>query len=398
MMFVSLILFACVAMMWPTGEVVSERAQLQTAADASAYAASVRVARATNLVTATNMLMVQNLSVYSMSFTIVFTAINIVVDWADAIDDAASIPVVGPAAAAVVAAACLAEFLATTDFWFKALPTAIQELFQMKTLQRVDALANFQTSLINATPRAIEDQRKDMADYFRCDIRLTQPGRSDMRTTMDMPFEDANFLTVILPKAIQFFKDQRRMNSYLRPISIGNGQRNWRTHCLTGFLTGYAISWATGRVTKPKQLRGSFGLEFSPTEDNRERYHSIIATASRERGASRRFIMRSDTATSGVFGGAVFGAGVNQSDTAVAYAQAEVYNGIDGIIGSTPFSFVASFPWRMWSSWGWQWQPRLSPSSGLVRALQSDSQLRTIFQKSGVTSSDFNDLSTINLH
>jgi hypothetical protein len=40
----------------------------------------------------------------------------------------------------------------------------------------------------------------------------------------------------------------------------------------------------------------------------------------------------------------------------VAYAQAETFNGMDGHL---PWK-VAPYPWRVWTTYGWQWAPRLT--------------------------------------
>lgn len=51
----------------------------------------------------------------------------------------------------------------------------------------------------------------------------------------------------------------------------------------------------------------------------------------------------------------------------VAYAQAETFNGIDGFLdtfnvgGSGLLAMMYSiYPWRVWTTWGMQWQPRLT--------------------------------------
>ena len=42
----------------------------------------------------------------------------------------------------------------------------------------------------------------------------------------------------------------------------------------------------------------------------------------------------------------------------VAYAQAEIFNGIDGL-----FMQYIHFPYRVWTTWGWHWEPRLTHGS-----------------------------------
>ena len=54
--------------------------------------------------------------------------------------------------------------------------------------------------------------------------------------------------------------------------------------------------------------------------------------------------------------------------------------------------------WRTGTVGGWNWQPRLSLSDALPKALQLNPDLQDALEKAGITTSDEASLAPINLH
>jgi len=133
-------------------------------------------------------------------------------------------------------------------------------------------------------------------------------------------------------------------------------------------------------------LTTQFGpLEFGPTSLADRRDFTVVATAI-EANASNGFRVMP-----GLFNNPIM-----PNDEVIAYAQAETYNGIDGRLSQIGFSIP--YPFRVWTTYGWQWQPRLTRGDQLGAALGGDSTLRGIFSRIGVLGSDESELSDVALH
>jgi hypothetical protein len=106
---------------------------------------------------------------------------------------------------------------------------------------------------------------------------------------------------------------------------------------------------------------------------------------------------------------AIFG----QTDPLVAYAQGETFNWMEFNTtygGSDQFDSPSYVPyyyfgaiacprgWRTGTVGGWNWQPRLSLSDALPKALQLNPDLQDALEKAGITTTDEPTLAPINLH
>ncbi len=101
----------------------------------------------------------------------------------------------------------------------------------------------------------------------------------------------------------------------------------------------------------------------------------------------------------------------------MAYAQAETFNWMEynsAYGGSERFDQVSwidyyangawfgGIPvprcWRLSTVGGWSWQPRLSVSDALAKALQVNPELQSYFDSAGITGGDATDFDAVNLH
>ncbi len=381
------ILFAMLAMVWNTGAVTSERARMQIAADTAAHAAAVRVSRLNNLITATNMMVVVNLSEYGHALATPITAGKIVKHWSDKIKSLKAIPIVGPALAAAMAAyIVVAEFLPTApDFWFGALIPAIIEIVQFgggPALSRISEIVEFQESMIDGTAVAIEGTRAQMAEYYNCDIRLTQPGQVGLsKDTWEPPVHQAGPTALLIPVMQQWNKDYKGMYDYLKPINIGKGQKEWK-NTTTGTVAGSPfVAWIFADMPYIIRTQPAWSpIDMNPDEDEIDQYFTVVATAKRESGATPRHVFQN-----------IFGKGLNANDIVLCYAEAETYNPAAGAVDSVPGlgPILNMIPWRGHTTLGMQWQARLTRQTALREALENDPTMQLWWLQAGILPQDY---------
>ena len=92
---------------------------------------------------------------------------------------------------------------------------------------------------------------------------------------------------------------------------------------------------------------------------------------------------RLDNASGKFIAPGIFREAVTPGDAIIAYAQAETINGISGRLEKFDFplleQLVEAYPFRVWTTYGWQWQARLTRGDMLRTALESDQTLREWF-------------------
>ena len=128
-------------------------------------------------------------------------------------------------------------------------------------------------------------------------------------------------------------------------------------------------------------------LERDWNADDRDVF-TIVATA---RGQVNR---------DGFIAPGLFGDPIAPNGEIVAYAQAETNLGIDGFLDfpgqpswlNVMTSVLKVYPYRVWTPWGWQWQPRLTRGDYVDEALQVDTTLSGWYSPAGVTSGDLDDV------
>ena len=81
-------------------------------------------------------------------------------------------------------------------------------------------------------------------------------------------------------------------------------------------------------------------------------------------------------------------------DVNIAYAQAETYNGPSEALSKIPgLGAIANFiPFRVWTFFGFEWQPRLTLGDQVKKALESDSDMANIWARIHFDNSQFSDI------
>jgi hypothetical protein len=376
------VFYAMAAMVWNTGKVTSAKIEAQTAADAAAYSSAVWTSRAMNVTTGTNMLILRHSTAITAAFSPalfltwmppVFWAVRVATDCIPCFIP----PFVGCATCAATTARVLMEVASWTVFLIRwgqgmaGLPDIIGNL---------SALWSYQVDWVNnICPDMIEQQRLALQDYYDCEIRLA---RGDGTYPIEPPLHRGNPLTFLIPYGARCYveswdgDDSWHNHVLIRPgpvppfgITIGRGVMAWEI----GFVVTFFINWgASGSfhhvlVTQPWYSPVEFGPSASELVDpDAWRPFTIVATAQkRESNATSRQPPRQPLT---FMAPGFFDDPVNP----VAYAQAETYNPIDAhLLGR-----FLPHPWRVWTPWGWQWQPRLShgdPSAFMNPAWAADS-------------------------
>ncbi|MEM1164754.1 MAG: Tad domain-containing protein [Planctomycetota bacterium] len=430
-----------------TGTVVSEKIQLQTAADTAAYASSLHMAREVNLITAANinitLLKSARAVIMSQQASLADFGLNLsehvrdIRDLIQAANALAAIPIVGPALAAPVYAFAAIYAAAT------AIDSARYFVLTLGTTQsqssgwieigpntgnlggRIRDLHNFQRAVVNATPVTIENQRRMMESFYRCNIRITQPGRNiagannriQANQVRHPVRQTSTGVEILTPMAQSFYG---RFLGFL-PIDIKDADWEGRNDDYDDLdLTVNRRGWVS-RGRRERQVYNSalaeensgvpeaeigFGLAYavnlieqdfyvlhtqqavleepSLSEADRDRFRTFVATAYREGGSSGEFMMGGPPREEPAFGTGVFFSGVNGGDTMMATAEAEIYNIVAESLRSAGVGILNSVPWQLWSTMGMNWQSRLTEFTSTRRALDGDSHLRNIWSRAGI--------------
>ena len=399
------VFYALAAMVWNTGKVTSAKIEAQTAADAAAYSSAVWTSRAMNVTTGTNMLILRHSTAITAAFSPIldtfmppiFWAIQVVTDCASAFVP----PFVGVAKCMATLAQVAweavnwAAFLVMWGQGMAGLPDIIGNMIDLWTYQ-LDWVNNI-------CPNAIEEQRAALEDYYDCDIMLA---RGDGAYPIRPPLQRGNPLTYLIPYGARCYQeswasdDSWHNHIFINLLVIGRAQLMWEI----GFVIAFFVNWpSTGFLHHIPSSQPQWSLlEFGPSarelvDADAWRPFTIIATArKRDSNATSRQPPRQPLT---FMAPGLFGDPVNP----VAYAQAETYNPIDA-------HFVGRFlphPWRVWTPWGWQWQPRLShgdPSAFLNPARASDSLVpgvattTNLFSDLGVTITNQTDVNNVTTH
>jgi len=382
--FMALVFFCCAALVWNTGRSTAAVMHTQTAADAAAYSSAVWTSRSVNNITGANMLILRNASAQVAASAVISTTILVPINWVAWIAEMASdcgpfAPICAAAAALYVATVELPPYI---KFVVKAAPTAFSAVVANKFPKRIGELWRYEDAWVKATPKAIEAQRKLLEKYYNCKIHLTRPGD---RGTITPPLERGNFLSLLTTLTMRFwvFKHDNKWpkEGNFKTIKKGKAEQSWNIGAGLATVLMPAVH-GTEHYILPTQWGP---LESGPTSLDDWKDFTVVATAVTEDASRGALVMPG-----------IFGDPITPGDGVIAYAQAETYNGIDGRLQQIGLSLP--YPFRVWTTWGWQWQPRLTRGDQLRNALQGDPELRAIFSRINVTSGDWNDLHKIALH
>lgn len=396
--FLGLLFYCGAALVWNTGMTIAARMYVQTVADTAAYSSAVWTTRAVNNVTGTNMLVARNASGFAISMDVISTSVAIPIWWAEWADkmseecDALLLipPPVGEALAEAcydyIAAVLLEEFVHYLKFITKALPSALEGLVRFPP--RIYELGEYERAWVEATPGAIKEQVEKIRDYYdpvetmfglagekKLEIHLTRPTTD--RGEIKPPLVPGNVASILPVTVIRFFRDSGGActdeeigwpcDEDFKKIKKGRAVESWWAGSLLAVPAAAGIAGGNHYILPTTTL--AF-LERAPDDLDDWRDFTVVATAKLERATRGRLMAPG-----------VFTDPIAPDDTVIAYAQAETYNGISGRIhrGISELpgikDVIEAYPFRVWTTWGWQWQPRLARGDQLHNALEADGEL-----------------------
>ncbi|MDX2116004.1 MAG: hypothetical protein SFZ24_10370 [Planctomycetota bacterium] len=364
------ILFYCsAALVWNVGLVTTRKMQVQTAADAMAYSAATWTSRCVNLMTGTNMMILRNTTAQAAASGVVAVTIGVPIWWAVEIVRAigcAPPPFNIPCIIAAVARVA-AEIPSYAQFVADSAPDAFEAVFSNTFPDRISEIHRFQNELFDATYDAIETQRQAYEQQYGVRLWVARPGDGD--GLVRAPVRGGDFLSFLPVVMLRWVLSDNNLpgdadfNSF---NSVGRANMMWNITTLATLAIMAAVHGGDHYV-----LESQLGpLELSPADEGREKF-TVVAVAAAEDVAGPSFM------ASGLFSHAV-----SPSNTVVAYAQAETCNGIDERLAST--GIPLPWPFRVWTTWGWQWQPRLTRGDLLNEAFENDDAMREAIVAGGV--------------
>jgi hypothetical protein len=394
--------FAATAMVYNTGQTISIRQRPAHVADTVAYMSTNWMSRGMNLIGMTNRIAARNMSAFAVPFANFYVAGMVWKSWTDFVNDTCS-PACDGIQAVVACAPCQAAvwaYLAATEIVPHYVPFILAQIGTPLTtmiegfggggvIGRVKDISDFQKSVKNAIPQIIEDQRSRAAQYYNMTIRLTQaeapdtkPQQADGRVYL--PVKEQGFFDTLYPVLARLHQADAGWynDSDVRGMSIGEAQKHWKNGAygaaafaaMWGYLMGGPLN------VLPTQ---TFIFETNVSPDNMGQF-SVIASVMDAVNPRQTFFLDG-----------LFPYTTNHAKVITAYAQAETVNPMEGV----PLLGFVPVPWRLWSSAGNIWVPRLNKGDKFQAAFNRDSTMRQQFYlPHGVTQSDASRLPAITLH
>jgi hypothetical protein len=366
------VFFTALAGVWNTGKATSARMHTQIVADTAAYGAATWISRGMNQITATNILIQRNATAFGISFDVmplgIVWLILVISNWVEAVEEACAACLIACAACAapVIAYIAAVEVPVVTNYIAQAWPVAAQGLAEFP--DRIDELKEYQDAWIAAIPEVIEEQREKFEDYYGTKIRYTQPGEDDGE--VELPVKEGNLITCMPTYAYRFYqKDDNIPDEYNFDLMVfGDGEGEWDNLKHIGMVLGWLLNGMNHHVLETQ----SGPLEMAPDSLDDWKKFSVVATAMSEE------VSENYRVAPGIFEWAY-----SPQDVMIAYAQAETYNGPSETLSKVPgLGFITDMlPFRVWSFWGWQWQPRLTIGDQLQNALQDDQDMQDMWER-----------------
>jgi len=268
------------------------------------------------------------------------------------------------------------------SFLVRSIGTALSTILSNTLPNRIREIHRFQEAVVRATPNAIAAQERNLENFYGVDIRLTVPGRSDGFVTP--PLKKGNFLSTALVVAGRFFT---RDSNWPSEGNFGSFNSVGKAKTLWNGTAGITIAlMAAVHGSRNYVLTSQSGpLEYGPSNLTRRREFSVVATAVERNASAGKLVMP-----------AIFSSPISPQDQIIAYAQAETYNGIDGRLSQ--LGVPIPYPFRVWTTWGWQWQPRLTRGDQFRSAFLGDSSMRSIYGRLRIQRSDESGFHRVTLH
>ncbi len=371
------VLVALIGMVWNTGEFSTRKMRAQAVADTAAYGAAQHNARALNLITASNKVIVRTASAEVLAISAVETLVIVGARLTDLSIKATKL--MGGLwtfwAGVELAAQLVPEWQAYVRFAKQVFP-AIRKVPQLR--QRLRQLDSYQQAVVAQTPRWIEQQRSHIEIASGHQVYLTQAGAAKPGT-VSPPVRPGDLASLQATLVAQVNSDRKKLERMLRPIRLGGGQQTWLA------TTNMTSLFIAGTTKHHVLITQTFTAELAPSNYQRDTAFTVLAVASTDWSTKPQpFIPR------------YFGKPVRD---VVAYGAAETFNGHDNPV--TGVTGVV-LPWRVWSKQGWWWRPRLTHAEALRLTIQQsnqDQKLADMFQRAGIRFyGSKHDLHPVNLH
>ncbi len=392
-LFMGLIIFALAAMVWNTGKITTSAIEAQTAADTAAYTSAVWTSRAVNMIAATNMHGLRDASAIGVSTAVIFEGAWILTFQTIFLVGTVIPQLTNPftlASGLAALAVWLAEFIQWIIFVVETGWPVFPIIDIVNLAKHLGEVLSYQQAWVAAVPGLIETQRQQIADYYDCDISL-QLGNGS--TSIAPPLHRGTPLTCLVPIGLRYIYDAFAEGSWYSDtkikttIKIGKAKVGWLIGGLLGAVAAIPALGFTHHVLSsqpgfsPLEI-GPFGFGFSIDPATWDDYSVIAVARKRTTNAASKQFPDQPLAfmAPGLF---------TRSDQLrpAAYSQAETFNAIDGLLptlkigGVAPFQIISSiYPWRVWTDWGWQWQPRLTHGANLPN---------TVFANQGIQLTSF---------
>lgn len=386
--------YVAAALVWNQGLAVSHRIRNQTAADAAAYAAATWNARCLNNVTGANLLLVRHAAAQAVATAHAFAVFKPPSNWQKALSKLFSNPLTVPAGVALAAYIASVEVPPWSSLWLAQgfVPMAGDGFpllgFWGPYKQRVDQIHSYEKAWIDATPLLIEATRKQIEKYYGVEVRYTWPAATPQdakKGSVRPPLKKGDFLTLFLPVYLRLQQtDAKGFPQFgkFHVIKVGKATKEWNAAIAAA---GPLAALAFGPkhyvlVTQQGPIEQGMPPGETPQARKKRRPFSVVATVT-GKGPKKS-----------IFGTALAASGIYDQPFApknrlVTYAQAEVFHPIDGV-----FQGQLPLPFRLWTTWGWQWQPRLALGDQLRRALEIDPKAKKRWQEIGVQPKNYSQL------
>lgn len=368
-LFMGLIFYALAAMTWNTGKVTTAKIEAQTAADSAAYSSALWMSRGVNMIAATNQQSLRAASALGVAVTTGVTGVVITARLAIQVAKVAALitnPFTLPAGIALglLVAQDIAQFIRFIEATGWPV-TPIEDIIELGA--HLDKLERYQKSWADSIPEAVESQRRLLEDYYDCDIQL---GLANGAGEIEAPVRRGNFATCLVPFTARYAlgdalgKGSWYKSDILTAIILAQGKKTWKLSSIAGWIAGmlalqgnhYVLSTQT-TITEV----GPYGYGSGDPRGWEDYTANAVARKRQTNQASGQLpAYPLDFMAPGLF---------NKPIAPVATASAETFNSIDGFLSVSFGGFGAItalssiYPWRVWTDWGWQWQPRLTASN-----------------------------------
>ena len=371
-LFVAFAMLALIFMIWNTGEVSARRVHTQRVADTAAHGASTIVARATNVVTADNMIILRAASAETLAAAAVPTIRDVHrrLKFCESLANImlASIYPKTVAAGAALMVKVRFEQAVLLRFSLAVMPAVARLPTYGSSIRRV---YRHQEQVVRHTPGLVEDYRRALA---RDQSHRLWIGPTSRRSRVAPPVKPGNVMTILNVLRQRVYADRRGWMPTMRQLRLGRGESTWRryTDRFTPLIAAKTPHHALATAWGPLETPNPTGV----SDADRLNHFSLIAVASTREATRPPFFEPVYLRPAGGRD-AVERRGAAGNPHTVAYAQGEVFNANE---------FRHRFrspttPWRVWSKPGFEWRPRLASAFGLGVALQAHREPRRMFQR-----------------